>query len=164
MITVRRARPDELQRAGELVFAAYDVEGYVASDPDPGFGAGLLNAAARAEHGEVLVAVAGSGELLGTVTIARAGSKLAEVSRDGELEFRMLATDPAARGRGIGAALVTAVVQRARDLGLHRVVLCSLPQMATAHRLYERLGFVRLPERDWEPGPGYPLLAFALDV
>lgn len=66
MITVRRARPDELQRAGELVFAAYDVEGYVASDPDPGFGAGLLNAAARAEHGEVLVAVAGSGELLGT--------------------------------------------------------------------------------------------------
>jgi hypothetical protein len=32
--------------------------------------------------------------------------------------------------------------------------------MHVAHRLYARLGFGRLPERDWEPVPGITLLAF----
>jgi hypothetical protein len=36
--------------------------------------------------------------------------------------------------------------------------------MAAAHRLYARLGFVRVPERDWEPVPGVQLLGFRLDL
>jgi hypothetical protein len=35
--------------------------------------------------------------------------------------------------------------------------------MAAAHRLYGRLGFVRLPERDFRPLPGVDLLAFAVE-
>ena len=34
--------------------------------------------------------------------------------------------------------------------------------MRTAHRLYERAGFVRLPERDWSPVPGVNLLVYGL--
>jgi hypothetical protein len=34
--------------------------------------------------------------------------------------------------------------------------------MTAAHRLYTRLGFVRLPTRDWEPVPGISLRAFGL--
>ncbi len=34
--------------------------------------------------------------------------------------------------------------------------------MRAAHRIYERLGFTRDPERDWSPLPGVELLAFAL--
>jgi hypothetical protein len=34
--------------------------------------------------------------------------------------------------------------------------------MRVAHRVYERLGFRRAPERDWSPVPGIELLAFVL--
>jgi hypothetical protein len=44
------------------------------------------------------------------------------------------------------------------------VVISSLPQMAAAHRLYTRLGFRRLPERDWTPVPGVDLIAFTVDL
>jgi hypothetical protein len=36
--------------------------------------------------------------------------------------------------------------------------------MAAAHRLYERLGFTRLPERDWSPLLGVDLLVYARDL
>jgi hypothetical protein len=36
--------------------------------------------------------------------------------------------------------------------------------MTAAHRLYERSGFRRVPERDWTPTPEVPLLAFRLDL
>jgi ribosomal protein S18 acetylase RimI-like enzyme len=44
------------------------------------------------------------------------------------------------------------------------MVLSTSTAMTTAHRLYERLGFVRLPERDWSPVPGVHLLAYVLDL
>ena len=34
--------------------------------------------------------------------------------------------------------------------------------MRAAHRIYERVGFERAPERDWSPVPGVELLAFAI--
>jgi len=36
--------------------------------------------------------------------------------------------------------------------------------MLAAHRIYERMGFVRTPDRDWEPIPGLPLLTYALEL
>jgi hypothetical protein len=33
-----------------------------------------------------------------------------------------------------------------------------------AHRLYQRLGFVRCPERDWSPLPGVELVVYRLDL
>lgn len=124
----------------------------------------LSNAAWRAEEAELLVAADPEGTLLGTVTVCTPGSPLGEVSRPGELEFRMLAVAPEARGRGVGQALVQAVLNRADERGARRVVLCSTERMSVAHRLYERLGFVRIPERDWHPVPDLLLLAFALDL
>ena len=36
--------------------------------------------------------------------------------------------------------------------------------MTAAHRLYERLGFVRAPDRDWGPVPGVDLVAFRKEL
>jgi hypothetical protein len=36
--------------------------------------------------------------------------------------------------------------------------------MTAAHRLYHRLGFTRLPERDWSPEPDIELLVYARDL
>jgi hypothetical protein len=36
--------------------------------------------------------------------------------------------------------------------------------MRTAHRLYLRLGFTRVPERDWDPIPGLTLLVYGCEL
>jgi ribosomal protein S18 acetylase RimI-like enzyme len=161
-VLIRRARSEELAEIGELTLAAYAAERMIVDDV--GYADELRDATRRAELAELLVAVDGSGSLLGTVTVARPGTEFAEVSREGELEFRMLGVHPSATGRGIGEALTRAVIDRARELGAVRVVLCSMSAMKRAHRLYERLGFVRLPERDWEPHPGVVLIAYRFDL
>jgi ribosomal protein S18 acetylase RimI-like enzyme len=88
-----------------------------------------------------------------------------EVTRGGdEAAFRMLAVDPGARGQGVGEALVRTCLDRARAAGRARMVLSTGELMTAAHRLYERLGFQRLPERAWAPRPGIDLRVYALDL
>jgi hypothetical protein len=36
--------------------------------------------------------------------------------------------------------------------------------MRAAHRIYERLGFRRAPDRDWSPVPGVDLIAFVVSL
>jgi ribosomal protein S18 acetylase RimI-like enzyme len=161
-VEIRPPRPEEYAAAGEVTVQAYEADGHLADDV--GYDAKLRDVARRVEEAEVLVAVDGAGLVVGTVTIVRPGSEYAEISRPGELEFRMLAVAPSARGRGVGEALIKAVLDRARALGLPKVVLSSLDRMHSAHRLYERLGFARLAERDWRPFPHVNLIAYQLDV
>jgi ribosomal protein S18 acetylase RimI-like enzyme len=162
-VHVRPATPAEYDAVGELTARAYLVDGLVPDGSD--YDRTLRRAHDRAAHSELLVAVdEGSDELLGTVSYVRAGSQYAEVSSDGEAEFRMLAVDRAARGRGVGRLLAEACIERARLAGVSRVVICTATNMAPAHRLYESLGFVRLPERDWRPLPSVLLIAYALEL
>jgi ribosomal protein S18 acetylase RimI-like enzyme len=157
-LTVRPARPDEIEEVGRLALEAYLADGMV--NPAGPYAVELADASRRASDAELLVAVDTEGMLLGTITVCTPGSPLGELSRPGELEFRMLAVAPGARRRGVGEALVRNVLARATETGAHRVVLCSAAEMRVAHRLYARLGFIRMPERDWYPLPGVRLLAF----
>lgn len=160
-LIVRAARPDEFAAVGELTVAAYLELGFVT--PGLGYAVELGDSAGRARDAELLVAADGD-QVLGTVTVCRPGTPLAEISRPGELEFRMLAVAPAARGRGIGTLLVRAVLDRATELGIRRVVLSSRADMLAAASIYAGLGFIRLPDRDWQPNPTVPLLAYGLDL
>jgi ribosomal protein S18 acetylase RimI-like enzyme len=146
--------------AGDVTVAAYAEFGRPAEDPYTGK---LRDAHARAREAELWVAEIG-GEVVGTVTVALPGSAWQEIAREGEGEFRMLAVSPAARGRGIGDALVALVVERCRAAGCGSVVLSSITVMRAAHRLYERLGFRRLPDRDWTPVPGVDLIGYGLTL
>ncbi|MGI8578474.1 MAG: GNAT family N-acetyltransferase [Nocardioidaceae bacterium] len=49
--------------------------------------------------------------------------------------------DEAARGKGVGEALVERAIQSARASGVRSVDLTSRPTRAAANRLYQRLGF-----------------------
>ncbi|RSM40915.1 GNAT family N-acetyltransferase [Amycolatopsis balhimycina DSM 5908] len=161
-VEIRPPRPEEYAAAGEVTVQAYDADGHLVAGI--GYDVELRDVARRVQQAEVLVAVDETGEVLGTVTVVRPESDYAEVSRPGELEFRMLAVAPSARGRGIGEALTRAVLDRARALGARRVVLSSQEGMRSAHRLYERLGFTRLAERDWQVLPHITLIAYQIDV
>jgi len=154
-VTVRYATAADLEQVGALTARAYVGDGLVHADH--WYVGELRDAAARAVAGTVLVAVApaasrdtGSADrVLGTITLAAPGSPYAEVARDGELELRMLAVDPAARRSGVAQLLVVAALREAVGRGVRDVALSTLDSMHAAHRLYARLGFVARPERDW---------------
>lgn len=112
--------------------------------------------------GTMLVARGSAGTVVGAVLHLHPNGPLAQVARNDEAEFRVLAVAPEARGQGIGEALVTTCVQRARAVGAPAVVLWSQPTMPAAHRLYERLGFVRVPHRDEDDARGFRRLVFRL--
>jgi len=158
---VRRATPEDYDAVGRVTVAAY--ERFLAGRPDNGYSAELADTAPRDRDAELWVADDG-GEVLGSVTVCLEGSPWRELARPGEGEFRMLAVDPAAQGRGVGKALLDLTLGRFRDLGASSVVLCSMKEMTGAHRLYERAGFVRDPDRDWSPGPGIDLVAYRLPL
>lgn len=155
--------PTELAAVGELTLTAYDHDGWL-GDAEDGYREHLRDAAGRARDAELALALDDDGAVLGTVTFCRAGTPWAEVSQPGEAEFRMLAVAPVARGRGVGQTLTAWCLDRARAEGCRAIVLSTLPVMAAAHRLYERLGFVRTPERDWYPAPDVHLITYRLDL
>ncbi|MEU2879113.1 GNAT family N-acetyltransferase [Streptomyces sp. NPDC007070] len=166
-IVVRRAEPAEYEVVGEITAQAYLRDGLLDFGEDDEYLGELRDVARRAAAAEVLVAVR-DGDVLGGVAFVPSGGPMADIAGPGEAEIRMLAVDHAARGRGVGEALVRACADRARATeGCVRLILSTQPAMHAAHRLYERLGFVRTPERDWQPLPDLldlSLLTYALTL
>ncbi|MDY6054846.1 N-acetyltransferase [Micrococcus sp.] len=151
-VRVRELRPEDHAQVAELILAAYLDGGHL--DPRDDYRHELADVAGRAAVAEILVAElpgkAGAPVVTGAVVLAPPGSPLAETAREGEYEFRMLAVHPRLHGRGVGRALVEAVLARARAAaGVHSVVLSTMDTMTSARSLYESLGFRRAPERDW---------------
>src|SRR4051795_8810355 len=147
MLEIRPARAPEFPAVADVCEAAYGPH----LQPNGHYRAVLRDVARRASAAEVLVA-AEHGRVLGTVTFVADGGPLGEIAGPDEAEFRMLAVDPAAQGRGVGLALMREVLER--SAGRRAIVCSSLPSMRAAHRLYDRLGFTRVPERDWSPVAG----------
>ncbi|MFI9175011.1 GNAT family N-acetyltransferase [Streptomyces lincolnensis] len=165
-IHIRRADPTEYDRLGDLTARAYLQDGLLTFGESDWYLGELRDVAKRAAAADVLVATR-DGDLLGGVTYVPSGGPMADLARPGEAEIRMLAVARAARGQGAGEALVQACVDRAKAAGdCTGIVLCTQSAMHAAHRIYERLGFTRAPERDWNPIPGeeFTLLAYALPL
>ncbi|MFB6844514.1 GNAT family N-acetyltransferase [Streptomyces sp. NPDC056373] len=152
-LLIRPVEPTEHDELGAITAQAYLQDNLLDfGDSDP-YRHVLLDVAARAASAEVLAALR-DGRVLGGVTFVPSGGPMADIAGPGEAEIRMLAVSPTARGQGVGEALVRSCVARARATpGCRSVVLSTQPTMHTAHRIYERLGFTRTPERDWNPLP-----------
>ena len=141
MLEIRPALPAEFPAVADVCEAAYDP--YLRGDghyravlrdvaaPGGGRGGarrGRRRCRARARHGHV----------------RPRGRPARRDRRPGRTEFRMLAVDPTAQGRGVGAALLARVLDDSRGRGKTGVVCSSLPEMRAAHRVYER---ARVPPR-----------------
>lgn len=160
-VVVREARESELAEIGALTAEIYD--GLVG----PEYLEVLRDARSRWDAPGTTQLVAfddGTDGLLGVSVHATAGSPWRDVAVDDEAEIRMLGVRESARGRGVGQALVRASASLAEAAGSPRIVLSTELEMEDAQRLYARLGFARVPERDWTPRPGLSLLTYALEV
>ncbi|MFC8916347.1 GNAT family N-acetyltransferase [Streptomyces sp. NPDC047821] len=165
-ITIRAVRPEEHGTLAGITARAYLGDGLLAFGESDEYLIELRDVARRAAGAEVLVAVERDERVLGGVTfVAEGGGPWADLARAGEAELRMLAVAREERCRGAGEALVRACVERARAVeGCRRLVLSTQASMRAAHRLHERLGFLRTPERDWQPVPGVTLRTYALPL
>lgn len=154
---VRVATAHDHAAVADLTAGVYRGEGFSSADYEPA----LRDVTSRAASATVLVADDG-GRVVGAVTVATRGGEWAEQSAPGEAVIRMLVVAPQARGTGTGEALVTVCLRVAREDGCSVVRLSSQEDMQAAHRLYERLGFVRTPNLDWRPVPELLLRTYGL--
>ena len=76
---------------------------------------------------------------------------------------RLLAVDDAFRGKGIGRTMTCFCVDHARGLGKTRLVLHTTKLMQAAWTIYERLGFVRFPDIDFQQA-GIDVRGFQLNL
>ncbi len=158
---VRPALAQELSQAGALVARAYVDDELL--PPDDPYLRVLQDAAGRARDSVVLVAVE-PGVLLGSVTWCPPSSSHREIASADEGEFRSLGVAAEGRRRGVGELLVRECIERARREQLSALTISTAASMLAAHRLYERLGFARVPDKDWSPVRDLCLLAYRLDL
>jgi predicted N-acetyltransferase YhbS len=159
---IRLALPDEYDAIGHLLVRSY------AAIPDMPVSeeliAELTDVRARAEDCVVLAAMDG-GDVVGTVTYVPSHVVAAAEFDDPEgAGIRMLAVDPAFRGKGLGRALTEECLRHAKAAGRTTVYLHTTPWMEAAGRMYQAMGFQRRRDLDWTPEPGVKLLGYRYEL
>lgn len=161
-MSVRPVRAEEHAALAALTVDAYHA--LLGTDLDADYTAELADVSGRAALVDVLVAVDGDDRIVGGVAYIPGPGPLAWFDRADEAGVRMLAVAPSAQGRGFGAELVAACVARAWADGKAHLLLHTTEPMTVAHRLYERAGFRRDPDRDEVIAGDLLLLAYILDL
>ena len=138
------ARDDELTR---LLTDCFLGGGFTT----PERAARAFQASAVRARGELLVVRRDQhGGLAGMVLLVPPSSPARRFARSDEAELHLLAVRSDDRGRGVGRALVSAAIARARASGYRQLLLWTQPAMVAARALYASLGFVHRQERDFE--------------
>ena len=135
LINIRTATPGEAEAIAAVLhesFAEYErlytPEAFAATAPSSD------RILSRMSEGPAWVAVRDDGLIVGTG---------AAVGKGESLYIRGMAVLPAARGRGVGEALLRHIEGFAAAQGYRRLILSTTPFLDRAIRLYERFGFRR---------------------
>lgn len=78
-------------------------------------------------------------------------------------EMKRLYVRDSFRGLSAGERLAHEAIAWARAADYRRMLLDTLPSMRSAHRLYERLGFMEIPAYRFNPVEGARFMALDLD-
>ncbi len=155
-IIIRNAQPSEFKNIGELLVRVYSkLQGFPSPQQQRSYYELLRNIGdiTKKPHTELLVAISPEGKVLGAVvyfsdmtSYGSGGSATSEKNASG---FRLLAVDANARGLGIGKALTTACINKARKDGATQLIIHSTEYMKIAWSMYEKLGFKRSEDLDF---------------
>ncbi len=169
-VIVRNAMPREYKAIGQLMVQVYSaLEGFPKPKEQPEyyrFLADVGNQTQRPET-ELLVAIAPDGSIVGAVIyfgdMQYYGSGGTATFEKNACGFRLLAVDPAFRGRGIGKKLSLACIEKARKSQRAQLIIHTTEAMQTAWKMYEKLGFKRSEDLDFKQG-GLQVFGFRLAV
>ena len=164
-LVLREARSDELDNVALLIRAAnQQYENFLPPEAWKFYLEDMMDVRRRLNESQLIVAEL-DGQLAGTVTLyLDAKHSSLEGWVNGWAGIRLLAVHPAHRGRGIGRALMEECIRRCRKQGIATIGLHTTEMMDVARRMYEKMGFVRVPELDVHPGPGVVVMAYRLDL
>ena len=162
-LPIREAREADQDAIREVTIAAYQEYAATMQGGWESYKHSILETLADVKPAEQLVAEV-DGAIAGTVLLFPAnteftvpnGRKVTLASP----EIRLLAVAPAARGKGIGAALIRECMRRAREAGAPAVTLHTTDMMRVAQSMYERMGFGRATELDFNPAPGFTVKGY----
>jgi ribosomal protein S18 acetylase RimI-like enzyme len=167
---IRTAIPNERAAISELTVRAY---AQYATIMAPAAWAALeqamrngLASQERGDPGITRVVAEQAGALVGSVLLYAPASDAYDGAAPpaAHPEIRLLAVAPELRGHGIGDALMRECIRHARGMGARELGLHTSHSMQAAKRMYERMGFVRAPEHDFQPAGAELVEAFRLPL
>ena len=154
-LLVRDAVPADYPAIREVTLAAYGQYAYlVARDVFEPYLADVLDLEEHARNGRWLV-VEADGQILGSGAFYPDAAAQGYGLPAGWASGRALAVHPAVRGRGAARALLAAVECLAEDSGAPVFAFHTASFMTSAIALYERLGYRRAPEFDFNMAARY---------
>lgn len=164
---IRDAKPDELPLIRNQRIEAY--QEHEKSIPAEHWQAlkQAISSEADISDGVELIVAEIEGKIAGSVALFPPKSDAYEghVEEIDDPEIRLLAVSSEARGKGVASALIAACIERSKAKGFDCIGLHTADFMKSALTLYERLGFERLPEYDFEPAKdGIIVKAFRLSI
>lgn len=124
-----------------------------------------ISSEADVQEGVALLVAELDGAVVGSVALFPAKTDAYEglVDELDHPEIRMLAVNKEFRGNGIAEELIKECIRRTQAKGSRCVGLHTADFMKSAMRLYERMGFTRMPQFDFEPADdGVIVKAFRL--
>jgi GNAT superfamily N-acetyltransferase len=165
-LRLREARREDRDAARKVTLSAF--QQYAAVMPAArweGYRENILATLTHVRPAQQVVAEK-EGVILGSILLYPPGTAFS-TPEEGPItcpEVRLLAVAPEARGQGIGTALMKECIRRARRLGAACLNLHTTDMMKVAMRMYERMGFVRVPELDFHPDPSVTVKAYRLEL
>ena len=162
---LREASSDELDEVSELIRDAYlEYQNHFPPERWEGYVRDMMDVRSRLGVADLIVAEV-AGRLLGAVTFyPEASHSEREGWPAGWAGVRLLAVRPDARGLGIGKALMDECLRRCRQRAVPTLGLHTTEPMNVARGMYERMGFVRTPEYDFQRDRGLVVMAYRLDL
>ena len=155
-LTVRPARPDELDEAGRITLEAY--REYEKEFPDEywePYAVELANARRRADVGIVVVAELDR-RLVGAAALRP------DPYEDDTMYLQMVAADPGVRRAGIGLAIMDYAFAYAREQGAKTLKWNTVSFMHPARKLYTHLGYE--PEQEDAMGDSASLFTYRVKL
>ncbi|WP_109300258.1 GNAT family N-acetyltransferase [Aquimarina sp. AU474] len=153
---IRDATSDEFSMIGLLMVNVYSqLEGFPNQDQQPEYYSFLTNIGNLTQNPKtrLLIAISENGQIGGGVVyfgdMTHYGSGGTATKEKNAAGFRLLAVDPATRGKGIGKLLTNKCIELAKEEKQNQVIIHSTKAMQIAWKMYEKLGFIRAKDLDF---------------
>jgi GNAT superfamily N-acetyltransferase len=164
---IRDARDSDREIIQAVTLSAYEQYAHIMGENWKFYRENILATLSDVKPAEQIVAEADQ-RVVGTVLLYPVGTQVH--GPDGALislevpEVRLLAVLPTARGRGVGVALMQDCIRRARQSGASALGLHTTDMMNVAMRMYEGMGFARVPALDFYPAEGIVVKGYRIDL